>query len=397
MKSLHPFPARMAPEIIHSFLENAQNDAIVLDPMCGSGSVIRMAAERGVSAIGLDSDPLAVMMTRVATQPVREALVLDAMKRVLAYACRYGLHSDLAQHISRCEETRAFVRYWFGRKQTRTLNAVVRGIELQCGRYSEPVLNVLRLAVSRIIVTKGKGASLAADVSHSRPHKVMETNDYDVFAGFETAILSILKILNRAEIVRKPRVALDDARKLKSVPREKVDVAITSPPYLNAIDYLRGHRLSLIWLGHTLPALRALRSSNVGAELGRQLSNVEAVTWSNVIDVCPQLEQLPARKIAMVKRYMGDIRKIQKQFSRVLKKGGSLHAVIGDSTLVNVFVPNSDIFRICGEEMGFQLVRQWKREIPANKRYLPTSCSTGMLEKRMRYEVVQTFIFEGAG
>ena len=28
-----------------------------------------------------------------------------------------------------------------------------------------------------------------------------------------------------------------------------VDLTVTSPPYLNAIDYLRGHKMSLVWMG----------------------------------------------------------------------------------------------------------------------------------------------------
>src|SRR3712207_7608036 len=42
--------------------------------------------------------------------------------------------------------------------------------------------------------------------------------------------------------------------------------AITSPPYLNAIDYLRGHRLSLVWLGYRIGDLRLTRAVSIGAE-----------------------------------------------------------------------------------------------------------------------------------
>jgi len=41
---------------------------------------------------------------------------------------------------------------------------------------------------------------------------------------------------------------------------------LTSPPYLNAIDYLRGHRLALVWLGHELGPLKEIRANSVGAE-----------------------------------------------------------------------------------------------------------------------------------
>ena len=44
------------------------------------------------------------------------------------------------------------------------------------------------------------------------------------------------------------------------------DLVVTSPPYLNAIDYLRGHKLSLVWMGHQIEELRELRSANIGSE-----------------------------------------------------------------------------------------------------------------------------------
>jgi hypothetical protein len=56
-----------------------------------------------------------------------------------------------------------------------------------------------------------------------------------------------------------------DARQLP-IRGSSVDVAICSPPYLNAIDYLRGHKFSLIRMGHSIEALRELRSANIGTE-----------------------------------------------------------------------------------------------------------------------------------
>jgi hypothetical protein len=35
-----------------------------------------------------------------------------------------------------------------------------------------------------------------------------------------------------------------------------VDLIFTSPPHLNAIDYLRCSKFSLVWMGHSIAALR---------------------------------------------------------------------------------------------------------------------------------------------
>jgi hypothetical protein len=114
------------------------------------------------------------------------------------------------------------------------------------------------------------------------------------------------------------------------------------------------------------------------------------------MEACPQVAKLSQKQIGMIRRYVSDIRRMHQQFSRVLKKNGRLHAVVGNSTLQQVYVSNSEIFRICAEEFGFGLVKESVREIPNNRRYLPTISAAGELEKRMRHEVVQSFSFAGA-
>src|SRR5437764_985997 len=136
IKAVHPFPARMGPDLAIDRLKRLKGPAIVLDPMAGSGTVLRHAAERGHTAVGRDLDPLAVLMARVWTTP---------------------------------------------------------------GRVS---------------------------------------------------------------------VGLGDARALEDIGDGTVDVVLSSPPYLNAIDYMRGHRMSLVWLGHRVGELRAIRADSVGSERG---------------------------------------------------------------------------------------------------------------------------------
>src|SRR4051795_12082503 len=69
-KHVHPFPARMAPEIALSKIDLlTEPGAVVLDPMCGSGTVVRLAAQHGRVGIGVDLDPLAVIITRTACHP----------------------------------------------------------------------------------------------------------------------------------------------------------------------------------------------------------------------------------------------------------------------------------------------------------------------------------------
>jgi DNA methylase len=277
MKSIHPFPARMAPEILDDILEACPQEAVILDPMCGSGTVLRKAIASGRNAIGVDSDPLAILMSSVATRKLKPSKVEDELEVILKYVHRYRNRLNTNQY---CSETERFKEFWFADEQRSDLNTISRAIEKSKSRKTQKaVLDLFRLALSRTIITKNKGASLAADVSHSRPHRVRTVNDYDVVKNFERHCKSILVAVNTSEIHASAKVKLDDARQLKSIDNSSVDAIITSPPYLNALDYLRGHKLSLVWLGSTIPELRHLRSGNIGAESAPNAKLVSALSW----------------------------------------------------------------------------------------------------------------------
>ena len=88
-------------------------------------------------------------------------------------------------------------------------------------------VEVLKLALSRLIITKDKGASLARDVSHSRPHKVIETNTYDVDLGYQRSVRALRKRLSdEPPGTGTAAVSLGDARSLDGL--KKMAASISS-------------------------------------------------------------------------------------------------------------------------------------------------------------------------
>src|SRR5690606_37795699 len=96
--------------------------------------------------------------------------------------------------------------------------------------------------------------------------KVAESNNFDVYPGFIKAARLVAGRLHPELIRGTASVTQGDARRLEDVPDDAFDLALTSPPYLNAIDYLRGHRLTLVWLGYDVTSIRDIRAASVGAE-----------------------------------------------------------------------------------------------------------------------------------
>lgn len=264
---IHPFPARMAPEIALMGLKHLKRGAVVLDPMTGSGTVAKQALELGHSAHCLDLDPLAVLITKVSTTKVSDDDIAIASQRIFSEAPRLKASDINLPWIDGDEDTSRFIHYWFGKKQNKCLRQIAYVLaEPQRLGISEDIANVLRIALSRIIITKKQCASLAQDTSHSRPHKVVNESDYDVYDGYRKSLIKLRRVLSEALVNGTASVRLGDARHLHSIDSQTIDAIITSPPYLNAIDYLRGHRLSLVWMGYKFHDLSLARSNSIGSE-----------------------------------------------------------------------------------------------------------------------------------
>ena len=125
----------MAPEIVFRQLEGLKPQHIVLDPMSGSGTVLRAASELGHRAIGFDLDPLAVLMARVWTTSCRTDALQDAALEVVERARR--VTGERLRWIDDCEETEAYVRFWFCKKQIRALRRLTSVLVRSRGPLAE--------------------------------------------------------------------------------------------------------------------------------------------------------------------------------------------------------------------------------------------------------------------
>jgi SAM-dependent methyltransferase len=391
-RPIHPFPARMAASIPWNELRRGTAPLRVLDPMAGSGTTLVVARSLGHAPIGFDTDPLAVLLARTWCADLTEASTVRLAERVCESAKRRASKLSLrdAYPSGADEETKAFVRYWFDPTNRRQLAALADTISEV--PYKAP-RDVLWCAFSRMIITKQAGASLALDVAHSRPHKVLDKNvirPVDHFLRAVRIVMAAAPFRADAE-TNAPRavVKMADARKLPLAP-ETIDIVISSPPYLNAIDYLRGHKFSLVWMGHSVRALRDVRAENIGTEVSADIK-IEDKKIAAAMERMGDLKNLPLRQRRCLGRYVADMDRTIAEIHRVLVPGGRAVLVVGDCTMRGVYVRNSGALAYLGEQHGFQVGKMRRRKLPPNRRYLPPPSSAGSgaaLQNRMRTEVL---------
>ncbi len=391
---IHPFPARMAPGIALDALGDSKTPLRVLDPMAGSGTVLAVARTKGHQAFGVDVDPLAVLLARVWTRTVDAGHVNDKAGEVLdrAKAAFRSLSSGKAYPPSSDEETRKFIRYWFDDYSRRQLAA----LSIAIGRVRDHATrDVLWCGLSRLIITKSAGASLAMDLSHSRPHRKFTRAPVKPFNRFISAVETVVSNCPQPAIGAvgpATTVKWGDARQLE-IADESIDVVLTSPPYLNAIDYMRCSKFSLVWMGHNVGDLRRIRRESVGTEA----STRQALAAEWVKSVIKRLRLKPAlssRHEALLAQYVWDMGAALAEVSRVLRVSGRAVYVVGESTVRGTYVRNSAIVAAVAERYGLQLKSRQSRALPDSRRYLPPpkrDSTNDAMDGRMRREVVLAF------
>ncbi len=389
IKPIHPFPARMAPEIALAALSSLPAGLTVLDPMMGSGMVLRMASECHHKGIGFDTDPLAVLITKVWTTPTDAKNLHEAARSIIAQAKELQADNCSLPWIDNDEETKNFINFWFAQDQQNTLRKLSNII------YTLPdsIGDALRVAMSRLIITKKRGASLAWDVSHGRPHRVRQENDFNVLEEFQKSVDFLATRLQHQRPKGNVDVELGDTRCLESVKSSSIDVMITSPPYLNAIDYVRAHKFSLVWFGYTIRELRFIRSNNIGAERSYE-SDADLELATKLTSLMGEIGRLKQTHQKMIARYVLDIFYMLKEVYRTLKSQGKAIFVVGNSCLSDVFIKNTQAIKNAAQLIGLELLEEQERELPPNRRYLPppTQLKGSDLKKRMRTESVLMFM-----
>jgi DNA modification methylase len=387
--NLHAFAAKFPPQLPRVFIQQLTEPGdAVLDPMAGSGTAVIEAARLGRVGIAIDLDPLAVRMCKAKLTPLDTNLASSQAEAVLGEARRLlesgGPHYYRSVLDSFEPASRDFVAYWFLPETIAELGALVQAIR----QLAHPYRLFFETLLSSIIVTKSGGVSLARDLAHSRPHRVAHKRVKNALEAFREKSQKAIPILEEVRQLAGPAyVFRGDSRRLP-LSTNSVDLIVTSPPYANAIDYMRAHKFSLVWLGTSIGQLSELRGKYIGAERAL-LADQELLSPSAEKAVREIRERDPARA-GIVYRYFVDMAATLKEMHRVLRPGRFAIIVVGSSTIRGVVVNTALALAEMGQRLGFRLLDVKEREIDRDRRLMPVSKQSQLkgIEARMHKEHV---------
>lgn len=387
---LHAFAAKFPPQLPRAFIRGLTEPGdIVLDPMMGSGTTVVEALLAGRRGIGLDLDPLAVRLGQVKTTPCDLASLRAAGERVIAQAQRRlaaAQEVDAALATAFDARTREFVDYWFLPQTQRELMALVLSIRAVDDPFAR---RFLELTFSSIIITKSGGVARARDLAHSRPHLDIAKVPKNALEQFAARLRK--NLASAAHLRDDGPNALVLTADARTIPLASgvVDLVVTSPPYANAIDYMRAHKFSLVWLNHSIGDLSALRAEYIGAERMTDLPPV--VLPERAEQVLAELAQRDRARAQVLRKYFCEMRDVLAEILRVLRGEGAAVIVVGSSTMRAIDVQTHYCLADIAATLGFDVVGVARRALDRNRRMMPARFgrkSDSMIEQRMHEEYV---------
>ena len=391
LHALHPFAARFPHGLASHFINGLTRPGdVVLDPMCGSGITLLEGWLAGRNMTGVDLDPLARRQSMARTAALHPEAVRAAGLSALERAAELhsgGTHPADPLGLVRGgmdEATQRFADYWFFPDTQRELAALVVAIRSES---CAGLRNLLEVVFSSTIVTKSGGVSRARDLAHTRPHRVADKRPRSALRQFEILLNRAADAYARVEQteVGSSEVVAGDSRRLP-LRSESVDLIVTSPPYANALDYMRAHKFSLAWLGDAIPRLSDLRGHYIGSERQSSGASRESALPESVQAVVGAVSERDAAKARVLDRYFHDMAVATGEMARVLRRGTAAIIVVGPSVMRDVLVPTHQCLADIAAAAGLDVVAVAPRNLDRDRRMMPARTAFGAAEERAGIE-----------
>ena len=317
---IHSYPAKFIPQIPGRLITLlSEQEDLVVDPFSGGGTTGVEAIRLGRQFVGVDANPIAVLLGRVKTTPLtaydhEELLALLHTIRENSDP-RLGVIKNRVPPIPNISK-------WYSPTVISSLSRMKDAISrLDCNAGRDVALLAFANTAARVSFQESETRYV------SKPRPIALDQPAQTFAHEMKRITEALTMLNHLTGTPQSEFRLGDARDSDTVeiaPRQ-AGLVVTSPPYPNAYDYHLYHRFRLFWLGMDPSSLRQVE---IGSHLKHQRERDPAKSYEsdmakvlgNAYDIT-----MPGRYCAMVIGngvYRGQEYHTARNLSKIAEAGG---------------------------------------------------------------------------
>jgi site-specific DNA-methyltransferase (cytosine-N4-specific) len=192
-------------------------NAILLDPFCGTGTIIYEAQIHGMRAIGVDNNPLACIIARGKTESSEASSILDTLESAITEAVELRQVPEMPDSPA---------KYF----HPETADQIMRMVQVSTD-FSDYLLSAFYGAIC--VTARACNGWLWTSTSIGRINKPLRIVDF--YSTLKRKTHKHLEFLNKGP---EARIHTHDTRRIHEiVETDSVDFVYTSPPYFDALDY----------------------------------------------------------------------------------------------------------------------------------------------------------------
>jgi DNA modification methylase len=359
------FLAAFSPTFAESAIRALQlaPSALLFDPFCGSGTTLVAAAKLGVRAVGNDLDPVSAVISRArvafnfSRKKVQEFLKPGPGKRLVGFADGVMDYFEL-EDLLYASSVFTRLRCSISLRENSLLPTLLADETGALDSHSVALAALLNAACASARVVRGSNP-----VWHRKPVPGERIETERLARTANEGALEMMQDLSasrRSATKGGIRVLCGDAR-TPLLPNESVDGILTSPPYLNRLDYVVNHLPQLLVLTgvHSID-VEGLRSRMTGTTKILRKAEIDSQAGTRCIEL---LEKIKNHSSYASKRYylhiyvqyFNDMLSVLRQLKRQCRSGASGIMVVQTSYYKDVLIDLAAIFPEMASNLGFKM------------------------------------------
>ncbi|MBD3407105.1 MAG: hypothetical protein GF411_13385 [Candidatus Lokiarchaeota archaeon] len=362
---LHPYPARMIPQIVNRLLNLYSNPTdLIWDPFCGSGSTLVESMLSKRQSIGTDLNPFAIFLSRVKTRPISPTKLKESKSNV------FDRMHQLKKEQKRFDPPKMpNIDYWFASDVQLDLGIIRHAID---SISNESIRNFFLLCLS----------STVRDVSYlkKREFKIvrmkkekMKVFKPDVLSSFISHVDRCIPLMagfkrNLPESYFQPEIIEIDNRDTP-IESESIDLIITSPPYgdhSTTVAYGQFSRYPALWIGLELESVKTVDKRGLGGRAKREYD--QNALESDILDLTFSAIRKRSKKRARdFYNFFFELNQSLMEMFRTLRENSVACIVVGNRSMSRIRIPTNLIIVELGERIGFTHERTIGRDIPTKR------------------------------
>ena len=362
-----PYVQGFSASFVQSILDRYKKECprpVVLDPFAGCGTVLVQAKLNGYISFGTELNPFLqfIANTKLNCWDISPNYLLK-------------VYNDLPKN--NCSSAPSFLKSssHFNKGVLRNLETIKGGIESIEAKSEKQrkVKDLIKLAFSSILIDCSNMKRTPC-LGYHRDKKVYDSAPYILLDKKIRDIANDLRLIQsqyRDFINTESKVILANATDFEHT--DDFDLIITSPPYMNGLDYVINYKIEMGWLGfaENHKELKSIKDEmvvcdNVSKGLIKDFcmsGSTYTNDWIEKIkgDIEKSIENRGAyRRTDMpyiVHKYFDDLYKVMKNVISSLNSGGRFILVVGDSLIADVYIPTDLLIAKIGSDLGLEIER----------------------------------------